>query len=275
MEKIEQLKEKIIDLKKKELEYVEIIVKTGNDRILTDEEKLDIYRSLEKYKDMFNEATKNFNDNTFRVYSRCSVNINIIKEILEQEQYRIEFNVNPNYLDCIKENVNWKLVNFYKKCGWSDLIYKGLHERKLGLYDALGIDYHYLKFKIKWWDYISREYSGVDINQLLEAINQKFIDKPIFIFDGYVEEGLEVPLDYPVYYDIFDKMSNSLIIRDDQRKFEENKTIIERGEVSVSRIIRTFNKEIHNYDNKTIADCLQSTIRKINDSVMVRKRVIK
>ena len=70
-------------------------------------------------------------------------------------------------------------------------------------------------------------------------------------------------------------MSNSLIIRDDQRKFEENKTIIERGEVSVSRIIRTFNKEIHNYDNKTIADCLQSTIRKINDSVMVRKRVIK
>ena len=60
MEKIEQLKEKIIDLKKKELEYVESIVKTGNDRILTDEEKLNIYRSLEKYKDMFNEAIKNY-----------------------------------------------------------------------------------------------------------------------------------------------------------------------------------------------------------------------
>ena len=275
MEKIEQLKEKIIDLKKKELEYVESIVKTGNDRILTDEEKLDIYRSLENYKDMFNEATKNFNDNTFRIYSWSSVNIKMIKEILEQEKYRIEFDVNPNYLDSVQENINWKAIERYKKMGFDNLIYQELHKRKLDLYKTLGIDYHFSKFKIPWLSYISDGYKGVDINQLLEASNQKFIDKPILIFGGYVEEDLEVALDYPVYYDIFDKMSNSLIIRDGQRKFEENKTIIERGEVSVSRIISTFNKEIHNYDNKTIDECLESTIRKINDSVMVRKRVIK
>ena len=275
MEKIEQLKEKIIDLKKKELEYVESIVKTGNDRLLTDEEKLDIYRSLEKYKDMFNEAAKNFNDNTFRVYSWSSVNIKMIKEILEQEKYRIEFDINPNYLDSVQEKINWKAIERYKKMGFDNLIYQELHKRKLDLYKTLGIDYHFSKFKIPWLSYISDGYKGVDINQLLEASNQKFIDKPILIFGGYVEEDLEVALDYPVYYDIFDKMSNSLIIRDGQRKFEENKTIIERGEVSVSRIISTFNKEIHNYDNKTIDECLESTIRKINDSVMVRKRVIK
>ena len=275
MEKIEQLKEKIVDLKKKELAYVESVVKASNERILTDAEKLDIYRSLEKYKDSFNEAIKYYNDNTFRIYSWSSGNINIIRGILDQEKYKIEFDVNPNYLDCIVEKVNWNLVKSFKKRGHDTWAYEELHKTKFSLYNSLGIDYRSLKFKVPWFTYISDGYKGIEINQLLEASNQKFLDKPIFIFGGYVEEGLEVPLDYPVYYDIFDEKYQGLVIHDNQHTFEANNTIIEKGEVPVRKIINTFNKEIHNYDNKTIDECLESTIKKINDSVMVRKRVIK
>ena len=145
----ELIKNEFIKLKKEELNYIDNVAKTSSTKKLSEYEKLEIYRTLNNYKEKINKMLIIFGD-----------------EIINDERFRkqdlkkiiIEFDINKDFLS-------------FMKC-YSEYY-------KYTVFKELGIDIESYKFNLNIYDLIYTEYMGIDSDKIQN--NQKLIENPIYI----------------------------------------------------------------------------------------------
>ena len=236
----ENLKIEFIKLKKEELEYIDNVFKKNKNRILSEFEKLEIYRALNNYTVKLNELLKQIRKELFKS-----------KEISAENPDDIifEFNIDKDYLTCID----------------------GYHKERI--FDCLGIDAKTLKFKLYLHNIYRAAYGGVSCNNIL--INQRLIENPIYICNGYWDYSEDCigpcfgnPEDYiyGIYEDIRDIYIKEEIPKKKINDFEKGKTIIHSKRYVDSREIRKiFEEELLNNNNKSINDCIIETRKRIEE----------
>lgn len=244
----EFIKNEFLLLKKEELEYIDKASKISSNKILSECEKIEIYRNLKKYEIKLNEV---INSLANKIYDECK-----IKEIKRKDlkDMFIEINLDSNFLSLLKFNNE---------------------QDKKYLFDKLGIDYNTLKYRISFYDLIHfKEYRG--INQDLILNNQKLIENPIYIFVGYYDSSddcygpLVGDIDdylYGMYENICSRYGyKEEISKKKMNEFEKDKIIIySKRYVNSNEIRKIFNEELLNVDNNTLNDCVVRTQKTVDE----------
>ena len=205
--KYEIIKNKFIKIKKEELAYIDNVARTSSNKILSEYEKLKIYRTLNNYQNELNIMLKRLWDEVPK------------PELLTRENFKeiiIEFDVDKNFLSS---------VNF------------SFDEYKKYLLEDLGIDAETHKFKLTLYSlYRYREYNGINPDKILN--NQKIIENPIYIFCGFYDSSVDCYgpcFGYPngYIYGIYENIRNNAynnekkeIPKEDIDKFEKDKMIV-------------------------------------------------
>ena len=239
----EIIKDELIKTKKEELNYIDNITKISNNKILSETEKLDIYRMLNRYKKKLTEIFKN-------LYFELIKNKQVIN--IEYEDVIIEFDVNKNFLSSLKFS--------YKD------------ERKYFL-NNLSIDEETFKFKLTFHQLLyiwNNGYSGIYSDILLN--NQKLIEKPIYIFSGIYDSseecygpcfGKQKDYLYGIYENIYHNEKKK-VKNNDIDKFEKDNIIIyAKKYVYPPEIKKIFKEELLNSKNQTLIDCVKQTKNRI------------
>ncbi|MBQ9072503.1 MAG: NUDIX hydrolase [Bacilli bacterium] len=247
----EVIKSEFIKLKKEELEYIDKIAKISNNKILSEYEKLEIYRTLNNYKVKLSENLKEL----FKEFIKDKKS-----KDLNYEEIIIEFDIDKNFLSSVKFD------------------YERQKQRILG---KLGIDYKTLNFVLTLHDflYIREGYIGIDSDVIQNE--QKLIEKPIYIFCGIYDGredcygpcfGDEEGYLYGIYEDICGKYGDKKEIpKKGISEFEKNKIIIHSKRYVYSHEIKKiFKEELLNTKNKTINDCVKETKNRIEELSYVR-----
>lgn len=241
----ELIKAEFIQLKRDELDYVDNIVKISSHKILSESEKFDIYRMLNRYKVKLNEILQRL---------QCIV---LRDDSLDFEDIIIEFDLDKNYLSSLK---------FYS------------NDQKNYILKSLGVDTETLKFKLTLYDLIQHEgYRGINADMIQN--NQNLIDRPIYVFVGYYDasEDNYGPLlgnydDYidAIYVDINNEHDYN-VPKKEMREFEKDKIIIYSKEyVQLWEIKKIFKEELLDTKNKTLMDCVIQTRNKIDELNYIR-----
>lgn len=239
----EIIKAELIKTKKEELNYIDNITKISNNKILSETEKLDIYRILNSYKKKLTEIFKNLYFELIK--NKQAINI-------EYEDVIIEFDVNKNFLSSLKFS--------YKD------------ERKYFL-NNLSIDEETLKFKLTFHQLLyiwNNGYSGIYSDILLN--NQKLIEKPIYIFSGIYDSseecygpcfGKQKDYLYGIYENVYHNEKKE-VKNNDIDKFEKDNIIIyAKKYVYPPEIKKIFKEELLNSKNQTLNDCINQTKNRI------------
>jgi len=245
----ESIKEEFIKLKKEELSYIDTVVKTSCNRILSEYEKLEIYRKINNFQIRLDELLKMLRKELRKHRDRSADNLS---DIL------IEIDVDENYLSSIEDEV-------YRRF----------------LFKHLGINFETYKFNLTLSNLIHYQgYTAINPDRILN--NQKIIENPIYIFSGYYDSSEEFygpcfgnPDDYiyGIYVDICDTYNSnqSKIPKKEMPSFEKDKTIIYAPKnVSVVEIRGIFETELLNTQNKTLNDCVIATKKRIEELDYVR-----
>ncbi|MBR3209920.1 MAG: NUDIX hydrolase [Bacilli bacterium] len=232
-------------LKKEEFDYINWVCDASSKRILSESEKLEIYRKIMNYEHQLTEMLDSIRE---EVQSLDNLK-NIAVEVVLGDDFlsSLTFNNNNHFLQL--------LHNLRIDC---DFQYR---TNLYSLLSAYGYNYRF-------------------INMDLFLNNQKLIEKPIYIFCGFhysmdwipeVYFDLE-PSDYggyeATYATIFDDdiSSDSTVIiwADRKEEFEKDKEIIQGAEyISASEIQYIFRQELVNTDNHSIEDCVRETIERV------------
>lgn len=244
--KYELLKNNFIKLKKEELNYIDNIADISSNKILSELEKLEIYRTLNNYKIKLNEILKNF-WSTFQ--KDDSLTMENLKDII------IEIDLDKNYL--------------------SSLNFRHEQQKKYVL-EKLWIDAETLKFKFTLYNLMRRrKYWGIDSDTIQN--NQRLIENPIYIFSGYYDSsedcygpcfGDHDDYIYGIYENINSKYGDKKEIKEIPKKgineFEKDKTIIySKRYVHSFEICKIFEEELLNSKNQTLNDCVIQTKNRI------------
>lgn len=193
----ELIKSEFIKLKREELEYIDNIAKMSSNKILSESEKLEIYRALNNYQVKISEILKELRWKLAKEEN--------LKELI------IEFDLPKNYLSSI---------NFLND------------QDKKFILEELGIDVETLKFRLTY-STLRHKYKGINPEVILN--NQKLIENPIYIFCGYYDlrEDYCRPYSeehdnflYGLYENINSRYQIEEIPKKDMNKFEKDKIII-------------------------------------------------
>lgn len=245
--KYEIIKNKFIKIKKEELAYIDNVARTSSNKILSEYEKLKIYRTLNNYQNELNIMLKRLWDEVPK------------PELLTRENFKeiiIEFDVDKNFLSS---------VNF------------SFDEYKKYLLEDLGIDAETHKFKLTLYSlYRYREYNGINPDKILN--NQKIIENPIYIFCGFYDSSVDCYgpcFGYPngYIYGIYENIRNNAynnekkeIPKEDIDKFEKDKMIVHsKRYVYAHEIRKIFEEEILNEKNNSLSDCVIHTKNRIEE----------
>ena len=242
----ELIKNKVTKLKKEELAYIDNIARISSTKILSEYEKLEIYRNLKNYKNKLKELLKD-------LWSEIQKSKRLTRENLQD--VIIEFDVGKNYL--------------------SDVKFESEQIRK-DILEDLGIDSETFKYKFTIDNllYKRSNYKIIDCNIIQN--NQRLIEDPIYIFACYYDSSdefygpcLGVHDDY--IYGIYENLCNEYgpkkqIPKRDINNFEKNKIIIHsKSYVSPFDIRRIFEEELLNIKNKTVNDCINQTKNRVEE----------
>lgn len=247
---IEKLKEEFIKLKKEELAYLDNVAKLSLKNALSQEEKLNIYRKVKYYE---NENIK---------YNKLF--LKVIFENDYDEDYNkvlIDIKLNPNFFN----EINNKCFNNYKK-----LFFK-----------KYKIDVESNCYILKVSDILERnyiKYRRLDFDIILNG--QKLFEKDIYLFAGYYDHSedcygpsLADPDDYinGIYESIYDEsicyndIGRIEIPQKDISVFEEGKTVVHSKKYVYAYEVREiFKEELLNENNKSLEDCANSTMIRVN-----------
>ena len=239
---IEKLKEEFIKLKKEELAYLDNIAKLGYQKTFSQEEKLNIYRKLKFYENENARFYKLLSDilyeskekNMGKVFIEIKLKddfFNKVSDIFNRHRYLIlrRYNINlenNSYILTVKDIING----------------------------------NYTKYRYSDFDYLFNK--------------QELFEKPIYIFLYYDDHSDECLL--PSDWNLFDYSTGIYIdfVYGDKKEisikkmenFEKGKIIIRVtpyvDEVGVRTI---FNEELLNENNKTLEDCANSTMIRVNE----------
>ena len=244
----EYIKNEFIKLKREELEYIDSVVIISSNKILTEYEKICIYRKLKRYEDELNNIINNLSN---KIYDDCKN-----KEIRRKDlkDMFIEFNLDNNFLSLLKFN--------------NDTDKKYLLEK-------LGIDYDALRYRISFYDLIHfREYRMINLDLILN--NQKLIENSIYIFVGYYDSSEDCygPLfgnidDY--IYGLYENICSEYgykkeVSKNMMDKFEKDNIIIySKRYVNSNEVRKIFKEELLNINNNTIYDCVVNIQRRVDE----------
>lgn len=235
----ELIKEELIKLKKEELRYIDNISIESSKKTLTEQEKLEIYRTLNVYQ-------VNIREQFQKLFKELITN----KELSGKnyEDIIVEFDIDKNFLYS---------VNF--TCD----------EQKKYTLNDLGIDEKTFKFKLtlRRLLYLRERYDGINLNIILN--NQKLIEQPIYVFCGYYDASEDCygpcfgePDSYlsGIYESVINDNDKKGISKNEMMEFEKDNIIIHSKSYVYSHEIKNiFNQELLNPQNKTIIDCINQT----------------
>ena len=233
---IEKLKEEFIKLKKEELAYLDNIAKLGYQKTFSQEEKLNIYRKLKFYE---NENAKFYKILSDILYKSKEENMD---KVLIEIKLKDDFFNNVSdifnrhrYLILRRYNINLETNSYI-------LTVKDI------------IDERYTKYRYEDFDYLFN--------------NQELFEKPIYIFTYYDDHSDEYFLfDFTtgIYSDFVYGDRKEISVKE-MENFEKGKIIMRVtsyvDEVEVSTIFR---EELLNEKNKTLEDCANSTMIRVNE----------
>lgn len=242
----ELLKKEIIKLKKNELDYIYNITCIAYNMKLSESKKLDIYRTLNKYKEELMDS--------FQILYYELIKNKELSEVNYKEEL-IEFDVDENFLSLIK--------------------FDSKKEKKQVLND-LGIDEKTFKYKLNFEQLIHDRagYKGISYDKIMN--NQQLIEKPIYIFLGFHDTLDEYYVPTSVDRDdyMYGKYVNIINLFGDEKEipkkgmfeFEKDKGIIySKNYVTLRETQKIFNDELLNDQNRTIDDCINSTRNRIEE----------
>lgn len=239
---IEKLKKEFIKLKSEELAYLDNIAKLGYQKTFSQEEKLNIYRKLKFYE---NENAKFYKILSDILYKSKEENMDkVLIEIKLKDDFfnKVSDIFNRHrYLILRRYNINLETNSYI-------LTVKDI------------IDGNYTKYRYSDFDYLFNK--------------QELFEKPIYIFLYYDDHSDECLL--PSDWNLFDYSTGIYIdfVYGDKKEisvkemenFEKGKIIIRVtpyvDEVGVRTI---FNEELLNENNKTLEDCANSTMIRVNE----------
>ena len=232
---IEKLKKEFIKLKSGELEYLDNIAKLGYQKTFSQEEKLNIYRKLKFYE---NENAKFYKILSDILYKSKEENMDkVLIEIKLKDDFfnKVSDIFNRHrYLILRRYNINLETNSYI-------LTVKDI------------IDERYTKYRYEDFDYLFN--------------NQELFEKPIYIFTYYDDHSDEYFLfDFTtgIYSDFVYGDRKEISVKE-MENFEKGKIIMRVtsyvDEVEVSTIFR---EELLNENNKTLEDCANSTIIRVN-----------
>ncbi len=229
------MKYEIIKIKKEELNYIDNIAKISSTRKLSEKEKLEIYQTLESYKEKLKVL--------FEKYY-----LKLIKD--ENKDYDfdeviIKFNIDKNYLSSIKDAEKRKSL----------MIYLDINPYEYTYYLT------YAKLR-----YYRNNYNKININYILN--NQSLSEKPIYIFMYkyfYDEDTIINEYHYAIYFDPL-KNEKYTILESEIQDFEKDKIIIYPPKyISTNEILKVLDEELLNQENETINDCITKTKLRIKE----------
>lgn len=232
---IEKLKKEFIKLKSGELEYLDNIAKLGYQKTFSQEEKLNIYRKLKFYE----------NENA-RFYKLLS---DILYESKEKNMDKvfIEIKLKDDFFNKVSDIFNRHRYLILRRYN----INLETNSYILTIKDI--IDERYTKYRYEDFDYLFN--------------NQELFEKPIYIFTYYDDHSDEYFLfDFTtgIYSDFVYGDRKEISVKE-MENFEKGKIIMRVtsyvDEVEVSTIFR---EELLNENNKTLEDCANSTMIRVN-----------
>ena len=232
---IEKLKKEFIKLKSEELEYLDNIAKLGYQKTFSQEEKLNIYRKLKFYE---NENAKFYKILSDILYKSKEENMDkVLIEIKLKDDFfnKVSDIFNRHrYLILRRYNINLETNSYI-----------------LTVKDIIGE--RYTKYRYEDFDYLFN--------------NQELFEKPIYIFTYYDDHSDEYFLfDFTtgIYSDFVYGDRKEISVKE-MENFEKGKIIMRVtsyvDEVEVSTIFR---EELLNENNKTLEDCANSTMIRVN-----------
>ena len=233
---IEKLKKEFIKLKSEELEYLDNIAKLGYQKTFSQEEKLNIYRKLKFYE----------NENA-RFYKLLS---DILYESKEKNMDKvfIEIKLKDDFFNKVSDIFNRHRYLILRRYN----INLETNSYILTIKDI--IDERYTKYRYEDFDYLFN--------------NQELFEKPIYIFTYYDDHSDEYFLfDFTtgIYSDFVYRDRKEISVKE-MENFEKGKIIMRVtsyvDEVEVSTI---FMEELLNENNKTLEDCANSTMIRVNE----------
>ena len=232
---IEKLKKEFIKLKSEELEYLDNIAKLGYQKTFSQEEKLNIYRKLKFYE----------NENA-RIYKLLSDILYKSKEE-NMDKVLIEIKLKDDFFNKVSDIFNRHRYLILRRYN----INLETNSYILTVKDI--IDERYTKYRYEDFDYLFN--------------NQELFEKPIYIFTYYDDHSDEYFLfDFTtgIYSDFVYGDRKEISVKE-MENFEKGKIIMRVtsyvDEVEVSTI---FMEELLNENNKTLEDCANSTIIRVN-----------
>ena len=232
---IEEVKEEFIKLKKEELAYLDNIAKLGYQKTFSQEEKLNIYRRLKFY--------ENENAKFYKILS------DILYESKEKNMDKvfIEIKLKDDFFNKVSDIFNRHRYLILRRYN----INLETNSYILTVKDI--IDERYTKYRYEDFDYLFN--------------NQELFEKPIYIFTYYDDHSDEYFLfDFTtgIYSDFVYGDRKEISVKE-MENFEKGKIIMRVtsyvDEVEVSTIFR---EELLNENNKTLEDCANSTMIRVN-----------
>lgn len=229
------MKYEIIKIKKEELNYIDNIAKLSSTRKLSEKEKLEVYQTLESYKEKLKALFEKY-------YLKLIKDENKDYDI---DEVIIKFNIDKSYLSSIKDAEKRKSL----------MIYLDINPYEYTYYLT------YAKLR-----YYKNNYNKININCILN--NQSLSEKPIYIFmyKYYYDEDTIFNEDhYAIYFDPL-KNEKYTILESEMKDFEKNKIIIYPEKyISTNEILKVLNEELLNKENETINDCITKTKLRIKN----------
>ena len=232
---IEKLKEEFIKLKKEELAFLDNIAKLGYQKTFSQEEKLNIYRKLKFY--------ENENAKFYKILS------DILYESKEKNMDKvfIEIKLKDDFFNKVSDIFNRHRYLILRRYNIN------LENNSYILTVKDIINGNYTKYRYSDFDYLFN--------------NQELFEKPIYIFTYYDDHSDEYFLfDFTtgIYSDFVYGDRKEISVKE-MENFEKGKIIMRVtsyvDEVEVSTIFR---EELLNEKNKTLEDCANSTMIRVN-----------
>ena len=233
---IEKLKKEFIKLKSGELEYLDNIAKLGYKKPFSQEEKLNIYRKLKFYE----------NENA-RFYKLLS---DILYESKEKNMDKvfIEIKLKDDFFNKVSDIFNRHRYLILRRYNIN------LENNSYILTVKDIIDERYTKYRYEDFDYLFN--------------NQELFEKPIYIFTYYDDHSDEYFLfDFTtgIYSDFVYGDRKEISIKE-MENFEKGKIIMRVTSYVDEVEVRTiFREELLNENNKTLEDCANSTMIRVNE----------
>mgnify|MGYP003255125535 FL=1 len=239
---IEEVKEEFIKLKKEELAFLDNIAKLGYQKTFSQEEKLNIYRRLKFYE---NENAKFYKILSDILYKSKEENM---------DKVFIEIKLKDDFFNKVSDIFNRHRYLILRRYNIN------LENNSYILTVKDIIDGNYTKYRYSDFDYLFNK--------------QELFEKPIYIFLYYDDHSDECLL--PSDWNLFDYSTGIYIdfVYGDKKEisikkmenFEKNKIIIRvTPRVDELEVRTIFNEELLNENNKTLEDCANSTMIRVNE----------